>query len=63
LIDTIIPEPIGGAHRDYSTTMQSVRQALQESLRKFQDIPLETLLQKRLDRLLGYGKFKTSQPD
>ncbi|BBL34922.1 acetyl-coenzyme A carboxylase carboxyl transferase subunit alpha [Nitrosomonas stercoris] len=63
LIDAIIPEPIGGAHRDYPTTMQSVRQTLQESLRKLQDVPLETLLQKRLDRLLGYGKFKTSQLD
>ncbi|WP_292977092.1 acetyl-CoA carboxylase carboxyltransferase subunit alpha [Nitrosomonas sp.] len=63
LIDTIIPEPIGGAHRDYPAVMQSVKQALQESLRKLQDVPLETLLQKRLDRLLGYGKFKINQPD
>lgn len=63
LIDTIIPEPIGGAHRGYPAVMQSVKQALQESLRKLQDVPLETLLQKRLDRLLGYGKFKINQPD
>jgi len=63
LIDTIIPEPIGGAQRDHPAVMQSVKQALQESLRKLQDIPLEILLQKRLDRLLGYGRFKINQPD
>lgn len=63
LIDSIIPEPIGGAHRGYPVVMQSVKQTLQESLRKLQDIPLETLLQKRLDRLLGYGRFKINQPD
>ncbi|MDL1864492.1 acetyl-CoA carboxylase carboxyltransferase subunit alpha [Betaproteobacteria bacterium PRO5] len=63
LIDSIIPEPIGGAHRGYPVVMQSVKQTLQESLRKLQDIPLEILLQKRLDRLLGYGRFKINQPD
>lgn len=63
LIDGIIPEPIGGAHRDYPVMMQSAKQALQESLRKLQDIPLETLLQKRFERLMGYGKFKVNLPD
>lgn len=58
LIDGIIEEPIGGAHRDYSATMQSVRNVLQDSLRTLQDHSIETLLQKRLERLMGYGTFK-----
>ncbi len=58
LIDGIIEEPIGGAHRNYSATMQSVRNVLQDSLRKLQDHSIETLLEKRLERLMGYGTFK-----
>lgn len=58
LIDGIIEEPIGGAHRNYYATMQSVRNVLQDSLRKLQDHSIETLLEKRLERLMGYGTFK-----
>ena len=58
LIDSIIAEPIGGAHRDYPAIMQSVKNVLQESLRKLQDQPIETLLERRLDRLMTYGAFK-----
>jgi len=58
LIDSIITEPIGGAHRDYLAIMQSVKTVLQESLRKLQDHSIETLLEKRLDRLMTYGSFK-----
>jgi acetyl-CoA carboxylase carboxyl transferase subunit alpha len=58
LVDKIINEPPGGAHRDYPHIMQSVKKALQESLRDLQDHSKEQLLQKRFERLMGYGKFK-----
>ena len=58
LIDKIISEPTGGAHRDYPLVMQSVKKALQESLKQSQDYSTEMLLQKRFERLMGYGKFK-----
>ncbi len=58
LIDSTINEPIGGSHRDYPSTMQSVRNVLQESLRRLQDHSMEALLEKRLERLMGYGSFK-----
>ena len=61
LIDGIIEEPIGGAHRDYPATMQSVKNVLQESLRKLQDQSIETLLENRLGRLMGYGTFKEAK--
>ncbi|MEI2768123.1 MAG: acetyl-CoA carboxylase carboxyltransferase subunit alpha [Nitrosomonas sp.] len=58
LIDSIIPEPIGGAHRDYTVIMHSVSTVLQESLRKLQDLSTDTLLEKRHERLMAYGSFK-----
>lgn len=58
LIDGILNEPIGGAHRDYPAIMQSVKSALQDSLRKLQDLSQEALLDRRYHRLMGYGKFK-----
>jgi len=58
LIDKIVSEPLGGAHRDYPTMMQSLKKSLQESLKQAQSQPIENLLQTRFNRLMGYGKFK-----
>lgn len=58
LIDKIIPEPLGGAHRDYDFMMQSIRKYLQEGLRQLQDQPIEKLMEQRFDRIMSYGKFK-----
>lgn len=63
LIDGIINEPIGGAHRDYPATMLSVKNVLQESLRKLQDISAESLLERRFNRLMGHGKYKEIKPE
>ncbi|MSQ59461.1 MAG: acetyl-CoA carboxylase carboxyltransferase subunit alpha [Betaproteobacteria bacterium] len=58
LADKIVIEPSGGAHRDPSMTMQTMRRALQESLAEVQAKPLGELLEARFKRLMGYGKFK-----
>ncbi len=58
LIDKIVGEPLGGAHRDYDATMQAVKKALQDSWRQLKEIPLEKLLETRFAKLIGYGKFK-----
>ena len=63
LIDGIINEPIGGAHRDYPATMLSIKNVLQESLRKLQDISIESLLERRFNRLMGHGKYKEVKPE
>lgn len=60
LIDQIIDEPLGGAHRDYSSTMELVRNSLQDSLEKLQSNASTELLEKRSKRLMEYGKFKGS---
>jgi acetyl-CoA carboxylase carboxyl transferase subunit alpha len=41
--------------------MQSVKKALQESLRHLQGYSTESLLEKRYERLMGYGKFKEAK--
>ena len=58
LIDTILPEPLGGAHRNPNQLMEAVRKSLKEHLTKLQKKSLKQLLDLRYERLLSYGKFK-----
>ena len=58
LIDKIVAEPVGGAHRDYDTMMVNMRKALAESLKTFQGMKVDALLERRHERLMSYGKFK-----
>jgi acetyl-CoA carboxylase carboxyl transferase subunit alpha len=58
LIDTILPEPLGGAHRNPNQLMETVRKSLKEHLTKLQKKSLKQLLDLRYLRLLSYGKFK-----
>jgi acetyl-CoA carboxylase carboxyl transferase subunit alpha len=58
LVDKIISEPLGGAHRDYPATMQSVKKALHDALKITQSKPTASLMQDRFNRLMSYGKFK-----
>ncbi|NBR28065.1 MAG: acetyl-CoA carboxylase carboxyltransferase subunit alpha [Betaproteobacteria bacterium] len=58
LIDRIIPEPLGGAHRDHDGMMQNLKKALLETWRPLQNKPVTALLEARFERLMGYGKFK-----
>ncbi len=58
LIDKVVNEPIGGAHRDPRAMMQTLKRALQDALKQLQDKPIEQLLDDRYERLMSYGKFK-----
>jgi acetyl-CoA carboxylase carboxyl transferase subunit alpha len=60
LVDKVVAEPLGGAHRDPGAIMQTLRKALQEALAEAQETPIETLVQRRFERLMAYGKFKES---
>jgi acetyl-CoA carboxylase carboxyl transferase subunit alpha len=61
LIDRIVSEPLGGAHRDHRAAAQSLKRALQDALRQCADLSPGDLVEKRFDRLMGYGKFKEQQ--
>ncbi|MDX9698557.1 MAG: acetyl-CoA carboxylase carboxyltransferase subunit alpha [Rhodocyclaceae bacterium] len=58
LVDQVVTEPVGGAHRDHAAMGQSLRQALQDALRQVIDLSPAELVEQRLQRLLAYGRFK-----
>src|SRR3954470_23973628 len=58
LIDKIVPEPLGGAHRDPQASFQALRKALTEVLKQLQEKKPRELVEERLERLMDYGKFK-----
>ena len=58
LIDDVIPEPRGGAHRDPDTAAQSIKLALLASLDELRDEDMDRLLALRYERVLGYGQYK-----
>ncbi len=58
LVDKVISEPLGGAHRDFPAMMQATGKALQDALKQVQNRPVNDLLQARFNRLMGYGRFK-----
>ena len=58
LVDKVVNEPIGGAHRDHAAIMATLKKALGEALRQLQEQPLDTLLDRREEKILAYGKFK-----
>jgi acetyl-CoA carboxylase carboxyl transferase subunit alpha len=58
LVDEVISEPLGGAHREPEEMMQNLRAELSSSLKEIRKRPLNGLLNDRYARLMGYGKFK-----
>lgn len=58
LIDKIVTEPLGGAHRDHQQMADSLKKAIADSLRAFQDLDTESLITQRHARIRALGKFK-----
>jgi acetyl-CoA carboxylase carboxyl transferase subunit alpha len=61
LVDRIVSEPPGGAHRDHEAMMENMRKALQEAWRQLRDKRVGELLEARFEKLIGYGKFKEAE--
>ena len=57
LIDKIIPEPLGGIHRDPEKSYNFLKKALIKELKSLQDVSIEELLRERHKKLLSFGKF------
>jgi len=57
LIDEVIPEPMGGAHRDPQVMAESLRQALVGQVAKLAALPIDVLLEERQRRLRGFGVY------
>jgi acetyl-CoA carboxylase carboxyl transferase subunit alpha len=58
LIDEIIPEPLGGAHRDYTLIAERLKQSLLRNLDQLCSERLDSLLEQRFEHLLRHGEFK-----
>jgi len=55
LIDEIIKEPLGGAHRNYDQASLNIKNSILNNLDRLNQIPLNDLVEKRYERLIGYG--------
>ena len=60
VIDEIIPEPLGGAHRDMDVSAASVKEALLKNLKDVSKLPPNDLLQKRYEKFRAIGRFQTA---
>ena len=57
LVDFIIEEPLGGAHRDVEQMALNVKTALIQTLEHLQDISLDKLLESRYEKIMSFGNF------
>ena len=60
IIDEIIPEPTGGAHRDYAATMAAVKESVSKHLTALKRTSMRKLLDKRYEKYTKIGRYKTS---
>ncbi|AFJ43210.1 acetyl-CoA carboxylase carboxyltransferase subunit alpha [Francisella orientalis] len=58
IVDAVIPEPLGGAHRDYDTTAANIRKAVAAELKALSEMTVEERNAKRYDKLMSFGRFK-----
>jgi acetyl-CoA carboxylase carboxyl transferase subunit alpha len=61
LIDKIVSEPVGGAHRDSKAMSAALKRALGDALRQVTDLKVKELLDRRYDRLQSYGRFSDTK--
>jgi len=58
LIDAVLPEPLGGAHRDVDGMAHQIKDSLVRQLDRLTSQPLNDLIEARQNRFLGYGRFE-----
>jgi len=57
VVDEVLPEPFGGAHRDPDATFATVREALQRHLQALRTVPIEVLLDRRYEKYRRMGRI------
>ena len=63
LVDKIINEPVGGAHRDHKQMAAFLKRALADAYRQLSDLKPRELLDRRYERLQSYGRFTDTKAD
>jgi acetyl-CoA carboxylase carboxyl transferase subunit alpha len=61
LVDKIVNEPVGGAHRDAKQMAAYLKRGLNDALRQVADLSTKELLQRRYERLQSYGRFSDTK--
>jgi acetyl-CoA carboxylase carboxyl transferase subunit alpha len=61
LIDTVVDEPNGAAHSNMPEMMDTLKKVLQDNLKQLQEYDINHLVQRRLERIMSYGQFTTSE--
>ena len=57
LVDQVIPEPLGGAHRDVDAMAENIKQSLIKTLDSLKNRSADELIEARYKRLMSYGQF------
>ena len=63
LVDKIVSEPVGGAHRDHRQMAAFLKRALGEAWRQVSDLKSKELLDRRYERLMSYGRFNDTKAE
>nr|CAA6809410.1 MAG: Acetyl-coenzyme A carboxyl transferase alpha chain (EC [uncultured Thiotrichaceae bacterium] len=58
LIDDVVPEPLGGAHRDFKATAETLGEMLEKHLTELKALSMEDMMDQRYERLLSFGRFE-----
>lgn len=58
LVDRVINEPMGGAHRDQRAMAMALKKALQDQLKQLAAMSSAELVERRFERVMSYGRFK-----
>jgi len=63
LVDKIVNEPVGGAHRDHRQMAAFLKRALNDAFRQVADLRPKELLDRRYERLQSYGRFADTKAE
>ena len=63
LVDKIVNEPVGGAHRDHKQMAAFLKRALSDAYRQVADLKVRDLIERRHDRLNSYGRFTDTKAE
>lgn len=58
LVDRVVSEPLGGAHRDHQAMAVTLKKVLQEQFKQLSALSTSELVERRFERVMAYGKFK-----
>ena len=63
VVDKIVNEPVGGAHRDHKQMAAFLKRALNDAFRQVADLKVRELLDRRYERLQSYGRFSDTKAE